>query len=121
MTGDLNQVLSDELNAPRVMVFLTVPWSRYENISREAFVRATHVLADSHPEISVQARVLDEDAESTQQWLRTLAIPSMENGGWGYGSILWLAFGTVLDFEMYPGRAGWEPLLDRTLKLWGAP
>ena len=110
------------LSAPKLLVFLSVPWSVPERVSRAAFVEAARVLAKRYPGTNVATVILDEESDATLDWIRSLHLPHLYGTcALGYDSIIWLESGNAVDCIVNPGRAGWERIVIRTLELFGPP
>ena len=84
----------------RAVVLLTSPWSCYERQARATIQSAATKLAALSPEIGVEFRSVDEEAEYCQSWLRTLGVPIVDNGPIGAGTVLWMEFGKVVASEI---------------------
>lgn len=104
--------------SPRVMVFLTNPWSGYERAARRAFQDATDKLAADAPALGVEFFSLDEEADWCQSWLASLGVPQLGRGPIGAGSILWLEAGQTISHEINGSTLRWVDIVARTKALW---
>ncbi len=97
------------------MVVLYVPWSSYAVCSRATFNAAMERLHDS----GIAFTVLDEDAESTHDWLLSLDIGDLwRERSVGAGTIIWLESGRAVDYDISPSKMSVEDLIARTRKRW---
>jgi hypothetical protein len=104
------------MEAPRAVVFLTVPWSSPEREARHVFQEAVRSISDEYRHLRVQFFTVDEDA--AQPWLATLGVPQIGGGySLGVGSILWLEKGKVVSF-LVGGCHLEDEIVNRSLSFW---
>ena len=117
MDSSIRQIVT----SPRAMVVLYVGWSIYAVRDRKLSKSVTEDLADAH----IDFAVLDEDLRSTLDWLNSLGVEGLRSpcpGGWG--TIIWLESGRVVDYQPYPstmpnpGKLCVKQLVERTRKRW---
>jgi hypothetical protein len=117
--GPAAGLLSAIREAPRALVFLSVPWSCPERNARHAFRAAASRLAEEYPNLGISFFLLDEDYEATLTWLTSLGIPHF--GGRyarGAGGILWLERGRAVSAEITANSLGVGGIIARCLWLW---
>ncbi len=103
--------------APRAVVFVSVPWSSPERNARQIFRAAVAQLEKDFPdvEISFFRLEVDEDEES-QHWLSSIGYPQFAS--FGSGSLLWLQSGKVISSQISANSLGVEGLVVRSTALW---
>jgi hypothetical protein len=103
--------------APRALVFISVPWSGPERHARHAFYAAAEKLEGDAPDLCIHFFRLDvDDDEASQRWLLSLGFPQF--AGFGVGSLLWLEHGKVISSEVTANSLGVEGVVGRTGSLW---
>ncbi len=101
----------------RAVVFISVPWSGPERISREVFRVAVAKLEKEFPDhgMSFYRLEADED-EPSQRWLTSVAHPNYAIAG--AGAILWVKSGSVISSELNASSIGVNGIFDRSLSVW---
>jgi hypothetical protein len=103
--------------APRALVFISVPWSGPERQGRQVFRAAAATLDEKHAELGIVFFRLEVDEDETsQQWLSSVGY--LQFAGMGAGSLLWLEAGRVLATEINALSLGVSGIVDRSTSLW---
>lgn len=103
--------------APRALVFISVPWSGPERQGRQVFRAAATILGEKHAELDIAFFRLEVDEDETsQQWLVSVGYPQFAS--MGAGSLLWLQSGEVLATEVNALSPGVSGIVDRSTSLW---
>ena len=104
-------------DAPKALVFISVPWSGPERQGRQIFRAAADVLDEEYADLGVAFFRLEVDEDETsQQWLVSIGYPQF---AWiGAGSLLWLQSGEVLATEINALSLGIPGMVERSTSLW---
>ena len=106
--------------APRSLVFISVPWSGPERNARQVFRAAAAKLEAAHPQLGVAFFRLEADEDETsKQWLSSVGYPHFAEVG--AGSLLWLQSGQVVHSEISANSLGVEGMVARSTSLWQIP
>ena len=104
-------------DAPRALVFISVPWSGPERQGRQVFRAAADILGEKHVDLGIAFFRLEVDEDETsQQWLMSVGYPQF--AAMGAGSLLWLQSGQVLATEIHALSLGASGIVDRSTSLW---
>lgn len=116
-TGPGKELIPLICQSSRAVVFISVPWSGPERISREVFRVAVAKLEKEFPDhgISFYHLEADED-ESSQKWLTSVGHANYAIAG--SGSILWVKSGSVISSELNASSIGVNGIFDCTLSVW---
>jgi len=98
--------------ADRAMVYLTVDWSVPERKAR----RVVEDALGSLPDLGFKFYVVEEDGPVTGPWLISRGWTKYPGGN---GSLLWFERGSRIETEYLPGHSGTEPIIRKTLAMWG--
>jgi len=105
--------------APKALVFISVPWSCAERSARQVFRAAVARAEVAFPELGIRFFHLDVDEdEASQQWLSSIGLSQFV--GTGAGSLLWLEYGQVMSSEITANSLGVEGVVLRSTSLWQA-
>lgn len=111
------ELVSAIREAPRALVFISVPWSGPERQGRQVFRAAIAMLEEKHADLGIAFFRLEVDEDETsQQWLSSVGYP--EFAGFGAGSMLWLQLGRVLATEVSALSLGASGIVNRSTSLW---
>jgi hypothetical protein len=103
--------------APRALVFISVPWSGPERHGRLVFRAAVAILEEKHSDLGIAFFRLEVDEdEISQQWLTSVGYPQF--AGMGSGSLLWLESGQVLAAEINALSLGASGIVAGSTSLW---
>ncbi len=103
--------------APRAIVFVSVPWSAPERIGRVVFQVAVTTLREKHADLAIAFFRLEVDEdEISQQWLFSIGYPQFTD--MGAGSLIWLQLGQVVASEINASRLGVSAIVARSTSLW---
>lgn len=103
--------------APRALVFISVPWSVPERNARQVFCAAVARIEDVSKKHAIRFFRLEVDEdEISQQWLSSVGL--LPFAGAGAGSLLWLEAGQVISSEITANSLGTKGVVDRTTTLW---
>lgn len=102
--------------APRALVFISVPWSTPERHARQVFRAAVSKLEAGSPDLGTNYFHLDVEDEVSQRWL--LSVGFLQFAGLGVGSLLWLESGQVISSEISANSLGVEGVVVRSMALW---
>jgi hypothetical protein len=103
--------------APRALVFISVPWSGPERQGRQVFRAAIAILEEKHADLDISFFRLEVDEDETsQQWLTSVGYPHF--AGIGSGSLLWLQSGQVFATEISALSLGVSGIVARSTSLW---
>ncbi len=103
---------------PRVLVFLTVPWSCPERLGRKAFLEAAQQLSRDHADLAIQYYMLDEDDSLCRRWASSLGIGHSQDFSLGAGSLIWLENGKVVGNTVSAGYERADGIIRTSLSLW---
>ena len=104
-------------DAPKALVFISVPWSGPERQGRQIFRAAADVLDEEYADLGVAFFRLEVDEdEASQQWLMSVGYPQF--AVMGAGSLLWLQSGQVVATEINALSLGASGIVDRSRSLW---
>ena len=104
-------------DAPRALVFISVPWSMSERHGRQVFRAAASILEEKHADLGIAFFRLEVDEDETsQQWLISVGYPQF--AGTGAGSLLWLQSGRVLAAEINALSLGTSGIVARSMSFW---
>jgi hypothetical protein len=111
-------------SAPRAIVFVDEPTSTYSMAGRIKFREDARSLARDHGSLGVRFFVVERQyAPETRAWLDGLHDERLDDLGRrmkGYGGLIWLEYGRVVDADQSVGAPGTDPnLAGRTRALWG--
>lgn len=123
-TGSAPDLAGAIRSAPRAIVFVDEPTSTYSAAGRVKFLDDARSLARDHGSLGVRFFVVERQyAPETRAWLDGLRDERLELLGRrmrGYGGLIWLEDGRVVDADDAVGGPGTDPnLTGRTLALWG--
>jgi hypothetical protein len=105
-------------DAPRALVFISVPWSCPERNARQVFRAAVAKLEAEFPDLGTNYFRLDVDEdEISQKWLLSVGCPQFAR--LGAGSLLWLESGQVIFNEISANSLGVKGIVSRSKALWG--
>ncbi len=115
--GSGTEFIATIREAPRALVFISVPWSMPERLSRQTFELAIAQLKTDLIYRSVAGFRLevDEDA-AAQQWLASLGLQDWAING--AGGLLWVAAGKVVNQVSSAHSAGVAKIVAQTRALW---
>jgi hypothetical protein len=99
------------LQKPRTIVYVTVEWSGQERQSRVVFAETIRRINEQFPDLGISIYVLSEYTEGNMEWLPNSAAT-------GYGAIVWLDNGRVIDHASYAAAVGVDELVNRTVAHW---
>lgn len=103
--------------APRAVVFISVPWSGPERNAREVFRTAASRLEVELPELDIRCFRLDVDDDvASQKWLASIGLPEFASAG--AGSLVWLEGGRVVASEITANSLGTTGVVARSKLLW---
>src|SRR4051794_17251845 len=98
--------------APRALVFISVPWSVPERHARQVFLAATSRLKVALPEPGTCCFRLDVDEdEASLRWLASIGLPQLASAG--AGSLVWLEEGRVVSREITANTLGTAGVIAR--------
>ena len=104
-------------DAPKALVFISVPWSGPERQGRQIFRAAADILDEEYADLGVAFFRLEVDEdEASQQWLMSVGYPQF--AVMGAGSLLWLQSGQVVATEINALSLGASGIVDRSRSLW---
>jgi len=103
--------------APRAVVFISVPWSVAERHGRQAFRGAVALLEEKHPDLGISFFRLEVDEDEVSQQ-RLSSVGYLQFAGMGAGSLLWLQAGRVLATEINANSLGAPGIVARSTSLW---
>jgi hypothetical protein len=109
--------------APRAIVFIDEPTSTYSAAGRIKFLEDARLLARDHGPLGVRFFVVERQyAPETRAWLDGLSDERLDLLGRrmkGYGGLIWMESGRVVEADDSVGGPGTDPnLAGRTLTLW---
>ena len=111
------ELVAEIRNAPRALVFISVPWSCPERHGRQVFRDAAAILIQEYADLGIAFFRLEVDEDViSQQWLDSLGYPQFATIG--AGSLLWMQFGQVLATEINSLSLGVSGVVERTTSLW---
>jgi hypothetical protein len=103
--------------APRALVFISVPWSVPERHGRQAFRLAAATLEKEHADLGIEFFRLEVDEDQTSlQWLCSIGYGHF--AGLGAGSLIWLQSGRVLATEVNANYLGASGIVTRSTTTW---
>jgi hypothetical protein len=109
--------LRSVVSARHAVIFIHFDWSGQSEESLLIF-RDLENLEWNAEERSAFYRIDPEDNHDVWDWISDpRREPHSDLAAGGFGSIVWLRFGEIVDFERYAGDAGVENLTRRTLAL----
>jgi hypothetical protein len=123
-TGSAPDLAGAIRSAPRAIVFVDEPTSTYSAAGHKKFLDDARSLARDHAALGVRFFVVERQyAPETVAWLDGLRDERLEPLGRrmkGYGGLVWLEYGRVVDADVLVGAPDTDPnLAERTRALWG--
>jgi len=114
---DSPEKLEEFLKSPAAITFIHFDWSGQSFQSLKVFEHLERA-ARGETDLKVKFFRFDpEDHPSLRDWLAAKAKPGdLELSGGGFGSVVWMKSGKVVDFERFAAKAGPSDLLVRSLK-----
>ena len=104
--------------APRALVFISVPWSGPERQGRVEFRAAVANLEEKHSDLGISFFRLEVDEdEVSQQWLTSVGYPQFAT--MGAGSLLWLDSVHIVATEINALSLRSYGIVVRSKSLWG--
>jgi hypothetical protein len=104
-------------DAPRAVVFISVPWSGPERQGRQVFRAAAAMLNKKQADLGIALFRLEvDDDEASKQWLVSVGYPQFAEAG--AGSLLWLESGKVAAAEISALSVGTPGIVARSTSLW---
>jgi hypothetical protein len=110
-------ILAAIREAPRAVIFISVPWSGPERTAREVFRDAASRLEGSYAELGIRFFILeiDED-EASQHWLASVGLLHLATAG--AGSVIWLDRSCLVSSEVNANVLGVTGVVARSISLW---
>jgi hypothetical protein len=105
--------LQEAFGAPSSLIFVHFTWSGQSFASLRVFEELEVGLRD-HPKGPIFYRFNPDEHQELAVWLCDEKFGDLS--GRGFGSVIWLRSGKVVDFEYYGAKAGLTSLLERTRK-----
>jgi len=119
--GEGEGVIAHARNAARALVCLWVEWSGYPRLSRAALEQAAEMLGGVHQPLGIACFVIDETAPDNALWDWLMSLqrptPSWMAGGWG--SLLWVQNGQVVQAVPRGDQITAGEIVARCQALWG--
>ena len=114
-SGRGKELLPAIVSAQYAVVFLSVPWSAPERVSRQAFLESVADLSSTAAAPLLITLEVDGDSEA-QSWLLQFDLQDLCTAG--AGSLLWVAGGRVVSHVLNAGSLGSDGILSHTEELW---
>ena len=105
--------LQDLDRAPQAIAFIHFDWSGQ---SFQSLKTVQHLESILWANVSVYRLEPDKSADAADWLIRVSGRHQQEFSGGGYGSVLWLKVGTVLDWVRFAAKSGLEQLMERTCR-----
>jgi len=115
LLSDLADVES-ALRRHRSIIYFTVGWSVWERLSRDVFAAFVRQCTEDCASLNIAFYVSGEHPEVAVDLFDRLDLPL--SAGTGYGEVIWLENGHVVQFLPNAREAGVNGLLSRTLECW---
>jgi hypothetical protein len=115
--GAGEEILTAIREAPRALVFVSVPWSSPERNARQVFRAAAVRLEEEASELGIAFFRLEADEDKASgEWLSSLGLSRFVYAG--AGSLLWLESGHVRSSEITANSLGVDGVVARSMSLW---
>lgn len=125
ITGSAPDLAGAIRRAPKAIVYVDEPTSTYSAVGRIKFLDAAKQFTRNRKLRRVQFFVVEQQyAPETRVWMDSLGDDRLEFLGRrmkGYGGVIWLEFGRVVEADDAVGRPNTDPEVEaRSLALWSS-